>query len=77
LPFEFRHLGDNSVTEGFAFLLEHLIEPGVLRRSLGLCHGVDHLAGGAGSVPEPEPHAGRGLLRADAERAAIDSALSA
>src|SRR5204863_9611432 len=26
LPFEFRHLGDNSVTEGFAFLLEHLIE---------------------------------------------------
>jgi hypothetical protein len=26
LPFEFRHLGDNSVTEGFAFLLEHLTE---------------------------------------------------
>jgi oligoendopeptidase F len=26
LPFEFRHLGDNSVTEGFAFLLEHLVE---------------------------------------------------
>lgn len=25
-PFEFRHLGDNSVTESFAFLLEHLIE---------------------------------------------------
>ncbi len=24
LPFEFRHLGDNSVTESFAFLLEHL-----------------------------------------------------
>ena len=26
LPFEFRHLGDNSVTEGFAFLFEHLTE---------------------------------------------------
>jgi hypothetical protein len=26
LPFEFRYLGDNSVTEGFAFLLEHLTE---------------------------------------------------
>jgi hypothetical protein len=24
LPFEFRHLGDNGVTESFAFLLEHL-----------------------------------------------------
>src|SRR5439155_26923153 len=26
LPFELRHLGDNSVTEGFAFLFEHLLE---------------------------------------------------
>jgi hypothetical protein len=26
LPFEFRQLGDNSVTEGFAFLFEHLTE---------------------------------------------------
>jgi hypothetical protein len=25
LPFEYRHLGDNAVTEGFAFVLEHLI----------------------------------------------------
>ena len=25
-PFEFRHLGDNSVTESFAFLIQHLIE---------------------------------------------------
>ena len=25
-PFEFRHLGDNSVTESFAFLMEHLTE---------------------------------------------------
>jgi hypothetical protein len=26
LPFEFRHLGDNAITEAFAFLFEHLIE---------------------------------------------------
>ena len=26
LPFEFRHLGDNGVTESFAFLFEHLTE---------------------------------------------------
>jgi hypothetical protein len=26
LPFEFRQLGDNSVTEAFAFLFEHLVE---------------------------------------------------
>lgn len=25
LPFEFKYLGDNSVTEGFAFLFEHLV----------------------------------------------------
>jgi hypothetical protein len=36
LPFEFRHLGDNSVTEGFAFLFEHLTEdPLWLERVLG------------------------------------------
>ena len=36
LPFEFRHLGDNSVTEGFAFLLEHLTEdPTWLEVTLG------------------------------------------
>ena len=36
LPFEFRHLGDNSVTEGFAFLFEHLTEDPVwLRAVLG------------------------------------------
>ena len=26
LPFEFRHLGDNSVTETYAFLIQHLVE---------------------------------------------------
>ena len=36
LPFEFRHLGDNSVTEGFAFLFEHLTEdPAWLEAILG------------------------------------------
>jgi hypothetical protein len=38
LPFEFRQLGDNSVTEGFAFLFEHLIED---REWLALVLGVD------------------------------------
>ena len=37
LPFEYRHLGDNSVTEGFAFLLEHLTEdPAWLEATLGV-----------------------------------------
>jgi hypothetical protein len=36
LAFEFRALGDNSVTEGFAFLFDHLVEdPEWLRRHLG------------------------------------------
>ncbi len=47
LPFEFRHLGDNSVTEGFAFLFDHLIEDPVwLRTRLG----VDDHDGLAGRV---------------------------
>lgn len=37
LPFEFRQLGDNSVTEGFAFLFHYLTEnPEWLRRRLGI-----------------------------------------
>lgn len=37
LAFEYRHLGDNSVTESFAFLVEHLTENGDwLRHRLGL-----------------------------------------
>lgn len=36
LPVEFRHLGDNSVTESYAFLLEHLTEqPAWMREVLG------------------------------------------
>ena len=36
LPVEFRHLGDNSVTESFAFLFEHIAEdPAWLSRALG------------------------------------------
>ena len=37
LPFEFRQLGDNSVTESFAFLLEHLVDdPEWLEARLGV-----------------------------------------
>ncbi|MGH2956046.1 MAG: hypothetical protein ACRDL6_03535 [Solirubrobacterales bacterium] len=37
LPFEFRHLGDNGVTESFAFLLEGLTsDPEWLRATLGV-----------------------------------------
>ncbi|HEY5319144.1 MAG TPA: hypothetical protein VIJ20_14235 [Solirubrobacteraceae bacterium] len=37
LPFEFRLLGDNAITEAYAFLFEHLIEdPEWLRRRLGV-----------------------------------------
>ncbi len=44
LPFEFRHLGDNSVTEGFAFLLEHLTEDPVwLEATLGVTDAGDYV----------------------------------
>jgi hypothetical protein len=37
LPFEFRLLGDNAITEAYAFLFQHLIEdPEWLRRRLGV-----------------------------------------
>ncbi|MCW2950891.1 MAG: hypothetical protein JWQ48_61 [Conexibacter sp.] len=37
LPFEYRHLGDNAVSEAFAFLFDHLVEnPEWLRRRLGV-----------------------------------------
>lgn len=37
LPYEFRQLGDNSVTESFAFLIEHLTaDSGWLRERLGV-----------------------------------------
>lgn len=37
LAFEYRHLGDNAVTEAFAFLFDHLAEdPGWLRARLGV-----------------------------------------
>lgn len=42
LEFEFRHLGDNSVTEGFAFLFERLVEdPEWLARRLGVAAGEE------------------------------------
>ena len=37
LPFEFRYLGDNAITEAFAFLFQHLVEnPDWLARRLGI-----------------------------------------
>jgi hypothetical protein len=41
LPFEFRHLGDNSVTEGFAFLFEHVLEDEAWLRTLMGAADVD------------------------------------
>jgi hypothetical protein len=41
LPFEFRCLGDNAITESFAFLLQHLTEdPEWLQRRLGVPDGA-------------------------------------
>lgn len=46
LPFEFRHLGDNTITEAFAFLFQHLIEdPHWLSRHLGIADEADAIAG--------------------------------
>ena len=43
MPFEYRHLGDNSVTEGFAFLLEHLTEdPAWLAATLGVTDAEEY-----------------------------------
>jgi len=37
LSFEYRHLGDNAITEAFAFLFDHLVEdPAWLRAQLGV-----------------------------------------
>ncbi len=37
LPFEYRYLGDNAITEAYAFLLQHLVEdPAWLSRRLGI-----------------------------------------
>jgi hypothetical protein len=45
LPFEFRYLGDNAITEAFAFLFQHLIEDqGWLARHLGV-EDADGIAG--------------------------------
>jgi hypothetical protein len=47
LPFEFRHLGDNAVTESFAFLLEHLTEePAWLAARLNVGDPAEALAHG-------------------------------
>lgn len=45
LPFEFRRLGDNAITETFAFLFQHLVaDPVWLERRLGV-PGASELAG--------------------------------
>jgi hypothetical protein len=42
LPFEFRYLGDNAVTEAFAFLFQHLVEDPVwLARHLGVSDAAE------------------------------------
>jgi len=45
LPFEFRRLGDNSITETYAFLIQHLVEdPEWLSRRLGVQDPSDLVA---------------------------------
>jgi hypothetical protein len=45
LAFEYRHLGDNAITEAFAFLFDHLVEdPAWLRAHLGVHDPDDTLA---------------------------------
>ena len=70
LAFEFRHLGDNSVTESFAFLMEHLTEDPVWlarrardRRCLRGDRPGPRLAAGVAA-----PVRGEDLLRARAPR---------
>jgi hypothetical protein len=42
LPFEFRYLGDNAITEAFAFLFQHLIEDAEwLARRLGVADATE------------------------------------
>lgn len=44
LPFEYRYLGDNAVTEGFAFLFDHLVsDPRWLRHHLGYEEAYDYV----------------------------------
>jgi hypothetical protein len=46
LAFEYRHLGDNAITEAFAFLFQHLVEnPAWLARRLGVDAGGGGLGG--------------------------------
>jgi hypothetical protein len=47
LPFEYRQLGDNAITEAYAFLFQHLVEdPEWLRRHLGVDDGGELAAYG-------------------------------
>jgi hypothetical protein len=64
LAFEFRHLGDNSVTESFAFLLEHLTDDAA--RGLRAGAGRAPLAGG--EARDAAPVRGQDRVRAGAAR---------
>ena len=69
LPFEFRYLGDNSVTECFAFLLEHLVEdPTWLRGARGRGHRRIRRVRAFLQVPVPAPLLGQARLRDAATR---------
>ena len=71
LAFEFRHLGDNSVTESFAFLFEHLTEdPAWLAEQLGIDDAravADHAR--AARLVLLRRYCGEARLRARAARA--------
>ena len=81
LPFEFRYLGDNSITEAYAFLVQHLVEdPEWLSRRLGIADAsalVSHARAqrlvylrryGAKLAYELELHSGDGARSALADR---------
>ncbi len=69
LPVEYRYLGDNSVTESFAFLLEHLTEePGWIGERLGSRPGAGGCPREGGPPLLPAALRGEALLRAGAPR---------
>ena len=70
LPFEFRCLGDNSISETYAFLLQHLVEdPEWLSRRLGVEDASELVAHAQGPAARlPAPLRGQDRLRARAPR---------
>ena len=70
LPFEFRCLGDNSITETYAFLIQHLVEdPEWLERRLGVDDPSDADRPRQGPAARlPAALCGKARLRARAPR---------